>query len=78
MSTHISEQPSRLVIRLHNAWCRIIYAKRLGAITALKHRHVFKRWTGARNLLCWCGAVERTQKENTHRGRSWKPLPRKA
>lgn len=57
MSTHISEQRNGFVIALHNAWSRVIYAKRIGVIPALEHRHVFKRWTGAHNLLCWCGGV---------------------
>lgn len=54
---HISDEGNGFVIALHNAWCRLLYMKRIGVITALKHRHVFQRWTGAHNLLCWCGSV---------------------
>lgn len=28
---HISDQQNGLIIALHNAWCRIVYAKRIGA-----------------------------------------------
>lgn len=55
---HISVQSNGLVIRFHNAWSRVLYACRIGLIPALKHRHRFQRWTGAHNLLCWCGGVK--------------------
>ena len=55
---HISDQRNELVIGLHNAWCRVRYVYRIGLVPALCHRHVFKRWTGAHNLLCWCGSVK--------------------
>lgn len=55
---HISDQHNRLIIAVHNAWCRLVYAKRIGILVALKHRHRFQRWTGAHNLLCWCGGVK--------------------
>lgn len=58
MSTHVSDQRNRLIIALHNTWSRVVYAKRLGLVTALRHRHRFQRWSGARNLLCWCGGVK--------------------
>jgi len=56
---HISDQDNRLVIALHNAWSRVLYFVKIGAVPALKHRHRFQRWTGSRNLLCWCGGVKR-------------------
>lgn len=55
---HISEQDSGVIIALNNAWSRVLYIWRIGIIPALKHRHRFQRWTGARNLLCWCGSVK--------------------
>lgn len=55
---HISEQDNKLVIAFNNAWSRVLYAVKIGVIPALKHRHRFQRWTGARNLLCWCGGVK--------------------
>jgi len=55
---YISDQRNSLVVSLHNAWCRVRYVYRVGLIPALHHRHVFNHWTGARNLLCWCGGVK--------------------
>jgi hypothetical protein len=55
---HISEQNNKVIIALHNLWCRVLYTKRIGIIPALRHRHRFQRWTGAQNLLCWCGGVK--------------------
>lgn len=55
---HISSQRSHFKIALHNAWSRVLYVIKIGVIPGLAHRHTFKQWTGARNLLCWCGGVK--------------------
>lgn len=55
---HISDQDSKLVVVLNNMWSRVLYIKRIGIMPALEHRCHFQRWTGARNLLCWCGSVK--------------------
>jgi hypothetical protein len=58
---HISESTNFLRLAIFNARCRLNYIWRLGW-AGVVHRHIFKRWTGASNLLCWCGAV-RTESE---------------
>lgn len=60
---HISESTSRLRIALYNIdlWC--FYALQL----AVPHDHDFRSKKGARNWICWCGAVkllERVQLED--------------